>query len=77
MEQGSTGNLFRGAGEQAYSFEDLGSPAKREKKIKNLTFKEWPHFCLIFFKKVIWLLGAIASISPCKMLIYLSTSGYI
>ena len=29
---GSTGNYFRGAGEQAYSFEDLGSPAKKPKK---------------------------------------------
>ena len=26
---GSTGNYFRGAGEQAHSFRDLGSPAKK------------------------------------------------
>ena len=40
---GSTGNYFRGSGEQAHSFGDLGSPAKKEKKIK-----EKPPFCLIF-----------------------------
>ena len=28
----STGNYFRGAGEQAHSFGDLESPAKRQKK---------------------------------------------
>ena len=28
---GSTGNYFRGAGEQAHSFGDLGSPAKKQK----------------------------------------------
>ena len=28
---GSTGYYFRGAGEQAYSFGDLGSPAKKQK----------------------------------------------
>ena len=28
---GSTGNHFRGAGEQAHSFGDLGSPAKKQK----------------------------------------------
>ena len=27
----STGNYFRGAGEQAHSFGDLGSPAKKQK----------------------------------------------
>ena len=42
---GSTGNYFRGAGEQAHSFGDLGSPAKKQKKIK---IKEKPPFCLIF-----------------------------
>ena len=31
----STGNYFQGFGEQAYSFGDLGSPAKKQKK--NLT----------------------------------------
>ena len=40
---GSTGFYFRGAGEQAHSFGDLGSPAKKQKKIK-----EKPSFCLIF-----------------------------
>ena len=40
---GSTGNYFRGAGEQAHSFGDLGSPAKKAKLIK-----EKPPFCLIF-----------------------------
>ena len=40
---GSTGYYFRGAGEQAHSFRDLGSPAKKQKKIK-----EKPPFCLIF-----------------------------
>ena len=29
---GSTGNYFRGAGEQAHSFGDIGSPAKKAKK---------------------------------------------
>ena len=40
---GSTGYYFRGAGEQAHSFWDLGSPAKKQKKIK-----EKPPFYLIF-----------------------------
>ena len=31
-ELGSTGNYFQGFGEQAHSFEDLGSPAKKFKK---------------------------------------------
>ena len=31
---GSTGNYFRGAGEQAHSFGDLGSPAKKQKNKK-------------------------------------------
>ena len=31
---GSTGNYFRGSGEQAHSFGDLGSPAKKQKKIR-------------------------------------------
>ena len=29
---GSTSNYFRGAGEQAHSLGDLGSPAKKQKK---------------------------------------------
>ena len=33
---GSTGNYFRGAGEQAHSFGDLGSPAKKQ-KIKEIS----------------------------------------
>ena len=43
---GSTGNYFRGAGEQAHSFGDLGSPAKKQKRKE----KEKPPFCLIFLK---------------------------
>ena len=39
----STGNDYRGAGEQAHSFGNLGSPAKKQTKIK-----EKPPFCLIF-----------------------------
>ena len=37
----STGNYFQGFGEQAHSFEDLGSPAKNIKKLiftENLSF---------------------------------------
>ena len=33
-ELGSTGNYHRGAEEQAHSFGDLGSPAKKQKKNK-------------------------------------------
>ena len=40
-ELGSTGNCFRGAGEQAHSFGDLWSPANKQ-------IKEKPPFCLIF-----------------------------
>ena len=42
---GSTCNYFRGAGEQARSFGDIGSPAKMQKIIK-----EKPPFSLIFLK---------------------------
>ena len=49
---GSTGNYLRGAGEQAHSFGDLGSPAKKQKKIK-----EKPPFCLIFLKFLLLLEG--------------------
>ena len=52
-ELGSTGNYFQGFGEQAHSFGDLGSPAKKLKK--NLTLKEKPSFD--FFKKILRLLG--------------------
>ena len=41
---GSTGNYFRGAGEQVHSFGDLGSPAKKQKT----KIKEKPPFCLSF-----------------------------
>ena len=34
----STGNYFWGSGEQAHSFGDLGSPAKKQKKRKSLHF---------------------------------------
>ena len=51
-ELGSTGNYFHGFREQVHSFGDLGSPAKKFKK--NLTLKEKPSFCLIFFKKILW-----------------------
>ena len=44
-ELGSTGNYFRGAREQAHSFWDTGSLAKKQKN------KEKPPFCLIFLKK--------------------------
>ena len=45
---GGTGNYFMGYREQAHSFADLGSPAKKSKIIlKNLTFKEKYTFCLI------------------------------
>ena len=42
-ELGSTGNYFKGSREQAHGFGDLGSPAKKQKKIK-----EKPPLCLIF-----------------------------
>ena len=42
---GSIGNYFQGFGQQAHSFWDLGSPAK---KGKNLNLKEKPPSCLIF-----------------------------
>ena len=41
---------FQGFWEQAHSFGDLGSPAK--KFFKNLTLKEKPSLPLIFFFKV-------------------------
>ena len=46
---GSTGIYFRGFGEQAHSFGDLGSPGKR--------IKEKPPFCLIFLKFLLLLGG--------------------
>ena len=48
-ELGSTINYFQGFGEQAHSFGDLGSPAKKVKhEFKNFTLKEKPSFRLIF-----------------------------
>ena len=45
-ELGSTGNYFQGFGEQAHSFRDLGSPAKKEKKshIKGKAFISFDFF---------------------------------
>ena len=37
-ELGSTGNHFRGSGEPAHSFGDLGSPAKLKKKLTSILF---------------------------------------
>ena len=47
---GGTGNYFRGSGEQAHSFGDLVSTAKKQKniyiyKISNFILKEKPPFC--------------------------------
>ena len=53
-ELGSTGNNLRGAREQAHNFGDIGSLAKKQKKIKKN--KEKPPFCLIF-KNNLLLLG--------------------
>ena len=52
-ELGSTVNYFRGAGEQAHTFGDLGSTAK---KLKN----KYQAFILSDSLKCRWLLGAIA-----------------
>ena len=49
-ELGNTGNYFQAFGVQVHSFGDLGIPAKKVKK--NLTLKEKPSFCLIFFQKI-------------------------
>ena len=54
-ELGSTGNYFQGFGEQAHSFGNLGSPAKKQKI--NFTLKEKPSFRLIFSKKILGLMG--------------------
>ena len=43
---GSTGNYFRGAGETAHSFGDIGSPAKKQNIIK-----EKLPFCSIFIPR--------------------------
>ena len=55
---GSTGNYFRGAGEQAHSFGDLGSPAKKQKKKKGIAS------ILFDFLKFLLLLGGIAPPDP-------------
>ena len=44
---GSTGNYFRGSGEQANSFRDLGSPAKKQKENKGKA-----SILFDFFKKI-------------------------
>ena len=45
-----------GAREQAHSFEDLGSPAKKQ-KTKKKKKREKPSFCSIFLKKILLILG--------------------
>ena len=52
-ELGSTGNYFKVAREHAYKFGDIGSLAKKQKKIN----KEKPPFCLIFLKFLLLLGG--------------------
>ena len=56
---GSTGNNFRGAGEQAQSFGDLGSPAKKQKN-------KGKAYILFVFLKFSSASGGIAPIPPCK-----------
>ena len=56
-ELGSTANYFRGAGEQAYTFGDLGSTAKKVKKKNQASI-------LSDSLKCRWLLGAIAPKPP-------------
>ena len=57
-ELGSTANYFRGAGEQAHTFGDLGSTAKKQKKSK------YQASILSDSLKCRWLLGAIAPRPP-------------
>ena len=64
-ELGSTGNYFRGAREQAHNFGDLGSLAKKQKKIRK---------SLHFLKKNSSATGGLAPQTPlvtskCNMLI--------
>ena len=61
---GRTGNYFRGSGEQAHSFGDLGSPAKKQKKKKNNNNKGKASI-LFDFLKFLLLLGG--SDPPCKL----------
>ena len=49
MERGSIGNYFQGFWEQAHSFGDLGSPAKKVKQKSHLKGKAFISFD--FFKK--------------------------
>ena len=58
MDLRSTGNYFRGAGEQAYNFGDLGSPAKKQNKNKEKAS------ILLIFKKMLLLLGGQPPRSP-------------
>ena len=58
---GSIGNYLRGAGEQAHSFGDLGSLAKKQKIIK-----EKPPFSLIFFRIIL-----LPPRPPSKLFLYL------
>ena len=54
-ELGSTGNYFQGFGEQAHSYGDLWSPAKKE--IKKSYLKGKAIISFDFFKKNLRLLG--------------------
>ena len=56
---GSTGNYFRGAGEQAQSFGGLGSPAKKKKNKGKASI-------LFDFFKFSSASGGIAPRPPCK-----------
>ena len=64
-ELGSTGNYFRGSGEQAHSFRGFSEPCQKVKKVtlKILILKEKPPFCLIFRK------NSLASGGPKTLLI--------
>ena len=64
---------FQGIGEQAHIFGDLGSPAK---KLKNLTLKEKPSFCLTFFKRFLQLLGVAPPDPPLDISMYLLSCKY-
>ena len=62
-ELGSTGNYFMGAREQAHSFGDLGSPAKKQKNKKRKSL----HF-VRFFKKILLILGGYPPRPPLSIL---------
>ena len=58
-ELGNTGNYFQGPGEQAQSFGDLGSPAKKYKKtFQKFHLKGKASISLISKKKTFGFLGA-------------------